>query len=183
YSSFIEKAFLSVFHAVSAFCNSVFSTLSINLYVNGFAFNYSLQLIIILLFVLCGFVFIIVVSILKFLKYYIKNKVSYFFGYKQEFRPWVLTLTSRISLVTTSILIGVGTLLFYLSEYSNTLTKHGTYGKIVTALFGATTPRTAGFNTVDTSALNLSTLMLIFLLMWIGASPASTGGGIKTNTF
>ena len=77
----------------------------------------------------------------------------------------------------------VGTLLFYLNEYSNTLAEHGTYGKIVTALFGATTPRTAGFNTVDTSALNFSTIMLLFLLMWIGASPASTGGGIKTNTF
>lgn len=183
YSSFIEKAFFSVFHAVSAFCNAGFSTLTNNLYENGFAFNYTLQLIIIFSFVLGGLGFPIVVNILKFLKYYIKNKVSYFFGYKQEFRPWVLTLTSRISLVTTVILIGVGTILFYLSEYNNTLAEHGTYGKVVTALFGATTPRTAGFNTVDTSALNLSTLMLIFLLMWIGASPASTGGGIKTNTF
>ncbi len=54
---------------------------------------------------------------------------------------------------------------------------------MVTALFGAATPRTAGFNTVDMNQLHFSTLMLIFLLMWVGASPASTGGGIKTSTF
>ena len=54
---------------------------------------------------------------------------------------------------------------------------------MVTALFGATTPRTAGFNTIDTAAMKFPTLMLVFLLMWIGASPQSTGGGIKTSTF
>ncbi len=50
-------------------------------------------------------------------------------------------------------------------------------------MFGATTPRTAGFNTINTAELALPTLMMIFLLMWIGASPLSTGGGIKTSTF
>src|SRR5690606_36903186 len=52
-----------------------------------------------------------------------------------------------------------------------------------TAFFGAATTRTAGFNTVDTASLSFSTIMIVFLLMWIGASPASTGGGIKTSTF
>jgi Trk-type K+ transport system membrane component len=68
-------------------------------------------------------------------------------------------------------------------EYNNTLVQHSLYGKIINALFGATTPRTAGFNSVDMNALSFPTIMLIFLLMWIGASPASTGGGIKTSTF
>jgi trk system potassium uptake protein len=63
------------------------------------------------------------------------------------------------------------------------LAEHGGFGKIVTALFGATTPRTAGFNTIDTAAMAFPTLMMVFLLMWIGASPQSTGGGIKTSTF
>ena len=76
----------------------------------------------------------------------------------------------------------MGTLGFYILEYNNTLAEHNWFGKIVTAFFGAATPRTAGFNTVDMQALNVSTLMLIFMLMWIGASPASTGGGIKTST-
>ena len=77
----------------------------------------------------------------------------------------------------------VGTIMFYIIEYHNTLQEHHGIGKFITALFGATTPRTAGFNTIDMSALHFSTVMMIFLLMWVGASPASTGGGIKTNTF
>lgn len=183
YQSFIERAFFSIFHSVSAFCNAGFSTLSDNLFESGFKYNYNLQLIIIFSFVLGGLGFPIVVNLLKYLKYYIKKKVSYFSRHELAYQPWILTLTSRISLVTTAVLIVVGSLLFYLNEYSNTLAEHSAYGKIVTALFGATTPRTAGFNTIDTSMLNFSTIMLLFLLMWIGASPASTGGGIKTNTF
>ena len=72
---------------------------------------------------------------------------------------------------------------FYFLEHNNTLAEHNGFGKIVTALFGATTPRTAGFNTINTAAMAFPTLMLVLLLMWIGASPQSTGGGIKTSTF
>jgi trk system potassium uptake protein len=53
---------------------------------------------------------------------------------------------------------------------------------LVTAFFAATTPRTAGFNSVDTTALKFSTILIVIVLMWIGASPGSTGGGIKTST-
>lgn len=183
YPSFFERVFFSIFHAISAFCNAGFSTLSNNLYQDGFAYNYPLQLIIIFSFVLGGLGFPIVTNLLELLKYYIKKKLSSFSSHELAHQPWILTLTSRMSLITTAVLIIVGSVLFYLNEYNNTLAAHGTYGKIVTALFGATTPRTAGFNTVDMSMLNLSTIMLLFLLMWIGASPASTGGGIKTNTF
>jgi Trk-type K+ transport system membrane component len=77
----------------------------------------------------------------------------------------------------------VSFIIFFILEYNNTLAEHTGFGKIVTALFGATTPRTAGFNTIDTAAMAFPTLMMIFLLMWIGASPQSTGGGIKTSTF
>tara|TARA_R110001606_G_scaffold59803_1_gene141630 strand:- start:108 stop:716 length:609 start_codon:yes stop_codon:yes gene_type:complete len=73
-------------------------------------------------------------------------------------------------------------LLFYFFEYDNTLAEHNEFGKWVTAFFGAVTPRTAGFNTVDNAALKLHTIMIVLLLMWIGASPGSTGGGIKTTT-
>jgi Trk-type K+ transport system membrane component len=77
----------------------------------------------------------------------------------------------------------VAFIVFYLLEYNNPLAEHNGLGKIITALFGATTPRTAGFNTIDTAALYLPTLLMVMLLMWIGASPQSTGGGIKTSTF
>jgi Trk-type K+ transport system membrane component len=71
---------------------------------------------------------------------------------------------------------------FYILEYHNTLAEHEGIGKVVTAIFSATTPRTAGFNVIDTSSMGFSTMMLVILLMWIGASPQSTGGGIKTST-
>jgi trk system potassium uptake protein TrkH len=57
------------------------------------------------------------------------------------------------------------------------------FGKLVVSLFGATTPRTAGFNNVDMTHVDVSYRDDDFLLMWIGASPSSTGGGIKTSTF
>ncbi len=81
------------------------------------------------------------------------------------------------------ILLLIGTLLFLLFEYDNTLSEHQGYGKIITAFFGAATPRTAGFNTIDIGMVNLPALLLIIFLMWVGASPASTGRGIKTSTF
>lgn len=181
--TFFERAFFSVFHAVSAFCNAGFSTLPNSLYESGFRFNYALQSYIILLLVIGGLGFPIVVNILKYSKYWIINNFYFFSKNKKQHKPWVLSINSRITLITTFSLTIIGTILFYISEYSNTLAAHTGLGKVVTALFGATTPRTAGFNTVDMTALNFSTIMMIFLLMWIGASPASTGGGIKTSTF
>lgn len=183
FSSFFDRIFFAAFHSVSAFCNAGFSTLPNSLYETGFRYNYALQAIIIAAFVLGGLGFPIVVNIIKYLKYSITKMVLSISGKKQAHKPWILNLNSRITLVTTVLLIVVGTGLFYINEYDNTLAEHKGIGKFITALFGATTPRTAGFNTVDMSALNFSTIMLLFLLMWIGASPASTGGGIKTNTF
>jgi Trk-type K+ transport system membrane component len=104
-----------------------------------------------------------------------KNKIDY--------RPWVLNLNSRITLITTILISIIAFIAFYAIEYNNTLSDHDGFGKVVTALFGVSTPRTAGFNTIDTASMLFPTTMIVFLLMWIGASPSSTGGGIKTSTF
>jgi trk system potassium uptake protein TrkH len=182
FHSFFEKVFFSIFHSVSAFCNAGFSTLPNGLYEIGFRYNYFMQSAIILIFVLGGLGFPIVVNILT----YIKSKILRLIPFSEEkivYKPWVLNLNSRITLITTMSINLFAFVIFFISEYHNTLTEHHLFGKIITALFGATTPRTAGFNTIDMTALNFPTVMLIFLLMWIGASPASTGGGIKTSTF
>lgn len=181
-SSFVEKVYFSIFHAVSAFCNAGFSTLTNSIYEEGFRFNYALQLVIIATFVLGGLGFPIVVNLINYIKYKILN-ILRFNSASGQYRPWVLNLNSRITLITTISLTAVGFVLFLLLEYNNTLAEHSFFGKLVNALFGAATPRTAGFNTVDMTALAFPTLMITFLLMWIGASPASTGGGIKTSTF
>jgi len=179
---FTDRAFFAVFHAVSAFCNAGFSTLSNGIYDINFRYNYVLQLTLIGLFVFGGLGFPIVINIIKYLKYKIINPLKHP-DRSIVYKPWILSLSSRITLITTSALTIIGTLVFYAIEYHNTLKEHSGFGKIVTALFGATTPRTAGFNTLDMNQLHFSTIMLIFLLMWVGASPASTGGGIKTSTF
>jgi potassium uptake TrkH family protein len=180
FSGFYQQFFFSLFHSVSAFCNAGFSTLPNGLYESGFRFNYALHLTIALLFIIGGIGFPIAFNFYKYLRYLAVSKL---FRRKAFYLPWVINLNTRIVLITTGLLLLVGTALFYSLEYQNTLAEHTGWGKLVTAFFGAATPRTAGFNTVDTAALNLPTLMIVFLLMWIGASPGSTGGGIKTTTF
>lgn len=177
-----DRIAFSIFHSVSAFCNAGFSTLSNGIYDINYRYNYFLQLTLIALFVLGGLGFPIVINILRYLKYKIIKPILVR-DHEIAYKPWLLSLSSRITLITTSSLLVIGTILVYLNEYSNTLAEHNGVGKVVTAIFGAATPRTAGFNTVDMNQLHFSTLMLIFLLMWVGASPASTGGGIKTSTF
>lgn len=180
----IDRIGFSIFHSISAFCNAGFSTLKNGLYESEFKFNYPLQLIIIGLFVLGGIGFPLLFNLYKFLVYYFKNQLIKIKHPKESvYIPWVLNINSRIVLLTTAILLITGTVLFYFFEYDNTLAEHSPLGKLVVSLFGAATPRTAGFNSVDMTALNFSTIMIVFILMWIGASPGSTGGGIKTTTF
>lgn len=182
FSSHFEQIFFSIFHAVSAFCNAGFSTLSNSLYESDFRFNYFFHIIIILTFVLGGLGFPIVVNLLSFLKYKL-SILNIFSKNKRKHKPWLINLDSRITLITTISISIIASIFFFIFEYHNTLAEHSGFGKIVTAIFGATTPRTAGFNSIDSSKMMFPTVMMVMLLMWIGASPQSTGGGIKTSTF
>jgi potassium uptake TrkH family protein len=179
-----ERIFFSIFHAVSGFCNAGFSTLPNSLYEPGFRFNYPLHLVIATLFIIGGIGFPILFNFSKYLKYKVVKQILRIRQQKTDiYLSRIININSRIVIITTIVLITLGTILFYFFEYDNTLAEHHGFGKVVTAFFGAVTPRTAGFNSVDTSVLNFWTIMFVFLLMWIGASPASTGGGIKTSTF
>lgn len=184
-ASHSERIFFAFFHTISGFCNAGFSILGDSLYASSFRFNYSLHWILAFLFILGGIGFPILFNGIKYLKHLVKNRILPFSMHKQVTHvPWVININTRIVIVTTFILILGGTTLFFLFEYDNTLREHTTFfGKLTTSFFGAVTPRTAGFNSVDMGALKFSTVMLTFLLMWIGASPGSTGGGIKTSTF
>lgn len=178
-----ERLFFSVFHAVSAFCNAGFSTFSAGLYDDALRFNYPLQLIIGITFIFGGMGFVIVVNVLRYLRYR-AQRLIYRRNQRYAYRPWLLNINSRITLITTGALLLVGLIGVMLFEYNGVLADHGSfYGKLVTAIFTAATPRTAGFNSIDMSALAFPTIMLTIFLMWIGASPNSTGGGIKTSTF
>lgn len=180
-----SRLFFAAFHSVSAFCNAGFSTLSMGMYDEGYRSLYGFQLTIAILFIFGGLGFNIMFNFYAYFKTLfirIKRKVLY-----EETFIWpvrAITLNSRIVLVTTLILIVVGTVFMFFVEYNNVLKEHDSFGgKLITAFFCAVTPRTAGFNSVDMTLLSTPTILLTLLLMWIGASPASTGGGIKTSTF
>lgn len=184
FDSMYERVFFAVFHGVSAFCNAGFSTLPDNLYTLEYRFNYPLQLIIAGLFIMGGLGFPIVYNVYKYIKHLIVNRLLPF-SLKEAsvYVPRVINLSTKIILITTAGLIVGGTLFVYCLEYNNTLSEHHGIGKVVVAFFTATSPRTAGFASVDNNLFTVPTFLILMLLMWIGASPISTGGGIKTTTF
>ena len=178
-----EQLFFSIFHAISAFCNAGFSTFSAGLYDDSLRFNYPLQLIIATTFIFGGMGFVIVVNVLRYLRD-LAERLIYRHDQRYIYRPWLLNINSRITLITSGALLLVGLIGVMIFEYNNVLADHTSFfGKLVTGLFTAATPRTAGFNVIDMGELTFPTVMLTIFLMWIGASPNSTGGGIKTSTF
>lgn len=174
----------SVFHAVSAFCNAGFSTLSAGLYDENIRYSYNFQLVICALVILGGLGFPIVFNYFKYIRHYMLKRFKRYI-LKQEFQhsPRIINVNSKIVVITTAILLFAGTVLYFITEQNHSLTDRSALGKIVTSFFGAVTPRTAGFNTVDMTALAPVTVLIYLLLMWIGGSPGSTAGGIKTTTF
>lgn len=182
--SVYDRVFFSGFHAISGFCNAGFSTLQNSFYEEAFQLNYPLHLIISFLIILGGLGFPIVFNLFRYLK--LKVISAYLFLLRRKntnTTPRLININTRIVLITSLVLTVFGAIAFYILEYNNTLASHNQTGKVVTAFFGSVTTRTAGFNTVDTGALNLHTILIMMFLMWVGASPASTGGGIKTSTF
>lgn len=162
-----EGAWYSVFHSISAFCNAGFDLMgkfqpysSLVLYEDDMLVN----LVVMALIVIGGIGFIVWddISIHKW------NVKKYL-------------LHTKIVLFMTLILIVAGSLCFYFFEREN-LAALDAKGQILASVFGAVTPRTAGFNTIDTGAYTEGTRMLTVMLMFIGGSPGSTAGGIKTTT-
>ncbi len=174
----------SVFHSVSAFCNAGFSTLSAGLYQPGFRYNYNLHYIIGGLIIIGGLGFPIVFNYYQLLRHFLKNKFNQILKRKGYIHiPRIINVNTRLVMITTLLLIVGGFAFFMLSEYNHSLSGLSFRGKVAGAFFGSVTTRTAGFNTVDMSLLAPVTVLVYLFLMWVGASPASTGGGIKTTTF
>ena len=180
-SSVSNKFFFSIFHAISAYCNAGFSIFSAGLFDSSVRFNYIFQWIIMALIVFGGLGHNIFFNFYKYLKTYVLEFFNKKFIHK---RVPIITLNSKIVIYTTVILLLVGWVFLFISEYNHTLLEHKSlFGKLTNAAFGSVTPRTAGFNVVDYSSMTVPSVLFVIFLMWIGASPASTGGGIKTSTF
>ena len=179
-----ERLRFALFHAVSAFCNAGFSTLSNGLFEAGVRDNYTLHLVIAFTVIIGGLGFPVIINCYNYLKNAFVNATHHYID-KLEHRHTtrIFTTNTKIVVTTTGALLLVGFITFFAFEYQHSLQGLSWYGKIVTAFFGSVTPRTAGFNTVDMTTLALPTVLIYLILMWIGASPGSTGGGLKTTTF
>ena len=159
-------AYYAIFHSVSAFCNAGFALFSNNL--SDFKNSIVINTVIPALIFLGGIGFAAIL-----------NLYQYFF--KKDKR---LTTTTRIAVKMSIFLIIFGTVMTFILEYSNSKTL-GTlpfFEKLGSAFFQSITTRTAGFNTISIAELREPTVFLFVVLMFIGASPGSTGGGIKTTT-
>lgn len=180
-----NKFFFSLFHSVSAFCNAGFSTLSENLYSPIVRHLYGFQSWIAILIILGGIGFPIVFNYSRLINHKIRNLFYRLTGSSRRMPSHVriVSTTTRTVITFTLILLVAGTILFLFFEYNNSLKHLTTGGKVATSFFAAVTPRTAGFNNLPTVSFLPQTIFLTLILMWIGASPMSTGGGIKTTTF
>jgi len=178
-----EALFFSVFHAVSGFCNAGFSTVPDGLNNEVLRYNYPLHLVIASLFIIGGIGFPIAFNFIRYLRHLVVDRLIPAGTRKGAVHlPWVINLNTRIVLITTAVLLLGGSILIGLLEWNNTLGHHPFHGKIIQAFVMSAIPRSAGFNTFDVASLYFPTIMLVLFLMWVGSSPASTGGGIKTST-
>ncbi len=162
-------AWEAVFHAVSAFCNAGFSLWTDSLC--GLRGDVVVDLVIMALIVTGGIGFLVLADLQALLT-----------APRGRRRWWRLSLHTRLVLVTSGILLAVGAGAFLALEWGNTLRDASPAARVLDPLFFAVTCRTAGFNTVPTELLTGPTLIVAILLMAIGASPGSTGGGMKTTT-
>lgn len=165
--------YYSIFHAVSAFCNAGFDVLgpvsgeftSISM----FSSDPIVVLTIAALLILGGLGFVV---------------ISNLFGFNHLHKNQHLSRYSRLVLIANAVLVAAGLIVVFSFELNNprTLGSMDMGGKLLSGFFQAVTPRTAGFATIDQSALMPVTRFVVIILMFIGASPAGTGGGIKTTT-
>lgn len=160
--------YLSLFHAVSAFCNAGFSLFSDSFI--GYRENWAVLLVISFLVIAGGLGFLVLSEI--------RRQV----GARQ--RIWVrLSLHSKIVLSMTAVLLISATLLIAFMEWRNTLGALPVSTRFLSAFFQTVNTRTSGFNSLPIGHMANETLLIMMILMFIGASPGSCGGGIKTTTF
>ncbi|MGG1661888.1 TrkH family potassium uptake protein [Brevibacillus sp. NRS-1366] len=159
--------YLGFFHAISNFNNAGFDLMGDFSSLTAYVDDPLVTLVVCALIIVGGIGFIV---------------VSEVYDYRRTHR---LSLHTKVVLATTAILVVAGTVLIFLLEYTNpkTLQPLSLLGKVLGSLYQSVTARTAGSNTLSIGDMHQSSLFLIILLMFIGASPGSTGGGIKTTTF
>jgi trk system potassium uptake protein TrkH len=159
---------LSIFHSVSAFCNAGFALFGDSFV--RYRGDVWINAVLLPLIVLGGLGFLVLSECRE-------NLRRGFRGLRVQ-----LSLHTRLVLQATTFLIAAGWVLFLALEWRRSLAGMPPGEKILAALFQVVTPRTAGFNTMDLNTLGFAAVFLLIMLMFVGASPGSTGGGVKTST-
>ena len=162
-----KAIYFGFFHAISNFNNAGFDLMGDFASLTGYVDDPVVTLVVCFLIILGGIGFIV---------------VSELYDYRHNRR---LSLHTKVVLSATAILVMAGTVMIFILEYTNpkTLQPLSIQGKVLSSFFQSVTARTAGSNSLNIGDMHQSSLFLIILLMFIGASPGSTGGGIKTTTF
>lgn len=160
--------YFSIFHAISAFCNGGFDLMGVNeAYSSLVAFEGDIlvNIVVAALILVGGIGFVVWDDVMR---------------HKWHFKKYMLH--SKIVISVTVLLTVIGTGVFFITENNASLAGMNPLEKVLGAFFCAVTPRTAGFNTVDTAALSNAGKVLTMVMMFIGGSPGSTAGGAKTTT-
>ncbi|MGV0027573.1 TrkH family potassium uptake protein [Phormidesmis priestleyi] len=170
---FNEGLWLSIFHSVNAFNNAGFSLFSDNLI--QYVHSPFMGVIITGLIIFGGIGYQVIME----LYFWLRDRLS------GSIKTQSFSLNFKIATSTTLFLLAIGTLAFFSTEFNNPQTLGGLDlgHKVLAGWFQSVTTRTAGFNTIDISKMTTAGLFITIALMFIGASPGSTGGGIKTTTF
>lgn len=159
----IKGIYFSIFHSVSAFCNAGFDLMGNSLL--DFPGDILINFTIMSLIILGGLGFTVMGDV---------------FHHKFQFRKW--SLHSKLVVLSTIILLLSGFLFFFIMEYNNVLANFSFKDKLIASMFHSVTVRTAGFYSIPLEEITEASKFFTIILMFIGASPASTGGGIKTVT-
>lgn len=164
--SFIQAVGYSIFHSVSAFCNAGFALFSNNM--ENYTGNILINFVITSLIILGGLGFAAILDVYNVIK---KTRRK-------------LSTSTHLAMAMTIFLICFGAIMTFILEYSNkgTIGNLSLHDKLLSSYFQSVTLRTAGFQTIDLATLTTPTIIIYLFLMFIGASPGSTGGGLKTTT-
>ena len=164
-----KAVYFGIFHAVSAFCNAGFDLMGCNEAYSSFTAYYDdwlVNLVLMALIIIGGIGFYVWMDLRE-----------------HQLHLKKYSLHTKIVVLSTFLLIAVGAVLLFVFEQDNTIKGMPLGDQVLCSLFGSVTARTAGFNTVDTAALTDGSKILTMILMFVGGSPGSTAGGIKTTTF
>lgn len=182
-SNIESPVFFSIFHSVSAFCNCGISTLPGGFANDAVVGNNSLLMSVAILTTLGGIGFPVLIALYTTVRNNTFKLLNISVGRRSLVSKVGSDMATHIAVIATFGILVIGTLCYYWLELGNTLANDSSTSRWVKSFFCCATARTAGFNVSDISCWSSATMAFMMGIMWIGASPGSTGGGIKTTTF